>query len=441
MDRLEGFDFARHNAEVRALWDAWNAGKPTRVPVIFGFNSRYFMNNPETNPQGLDFRAYSEDPDLMFDTLLGFVRWRQFNILMDAELGLPEKWELWVDFQNYHEAAWLGCPIEYRDGQVPDTSPLFKDRPEKVMENGIPDPMGGLLARGLEYYEHFKERASREEFLGRPIAIPPPFTGSDGVMTVACNLFGPEFVCTEMARDPDRIRVLFGFINDCTVARMRAWRALTGVPVPQDGFWYADDSIALISTRMYREHVLPHHRRVYAEFGTEKGRFIHLCGNATRHFKTIQEELGMEGFDTGYPVDFGRLRRELGPRARIWGGPRVELLRAGTESEVVEETRRILRSGILDQGGLFVLREGNNLAPGTPHANLEAMYRTGIEEGRALSRPVEEGRALSRPVEEGRALSRPVEEGRALSRPVEEGRALSRPVEEGRALSRPVEEG
>lgn len=386
MDRLEKLDFARHNAEVRAVWEAWRAGAPGRVPIIFGFNSRFFMANPECNPRRLDFRAYSEDPNLMYDTLLGFVRWRQFNVLMDAELGLPERWELWVDFQNYYEAGWLGCPVEYREGQVPDTSPVFRDCPERILENGIPDPKGGLLARGLEYYEHFRERASREEFLGRPVAILPPFIGSDGVMTVACNLFGGDFVCTEMARDPDRLRNLFEFLTDCSIARMRAWREIADVPIPQDGFCYADDSIAMISTRMYREHVLPHHQRIYAEFGTAKGRFIHLCGDATRHFKTIQEELGVETFDTGYPVDFGKLRRELGPSARIWGGPRVEMLRTGTESEVVEETRRILRSGILDQGGLFVLREGNNLAPGTPHGNMEAMYQTGLEEGNLSSK-------------------------------------------------------
>src|SRR5581483_2935932 len=40
------------------------------------------------------------------------------------------------------------------------------------------------------------------------------------------------------------------------------------------------------------------------------------------------------------------------------------------------ETRRILQSGVLE-GGLFILREGNNLAPGTPLENIEAMYPTG----------------------------------------------------------------
>ncbi len=49
------------------------------------------------------------------------------------------------------------------------------------------------------------------------------------------------------------------------------------------------------------------------------------------------------------------------------------VLRDGSPDAVSAETRRILDSGVCD-GGRFVLREANNLAPGTPFANLAAMY-------------------------------------------------------------------
>ncbi|MGD2039275.1 MAG: uroporphyrinogen decarboxylase family protein [Anaerolineae bacterium] len=51
----------------------------------------------------------------------------------------------------------------------------------------------------------------------------------------------------------------------------------------------------------------------------------------------------------------------------------VYYLQQTTPDEVRAETERILNSGVRD-GGRSVLREGNNLAPGTPLANLEAMY-------------------------------------------------------------------
>jgi uroporphyrinogen-III decarboxylase len=382
-DRLADFDFEQHNAEVREVWAAYRAGTPVRIPIILGTNTRYFLREPTANPEGLNFRRYSESPDVMFEAQLRHTRWSRFNLLQDAELGMPERWQIGVDFQNYYEAAWFGCPLAYYDGEVPDTQPVFADCPERVMERGLPDPFGGLMAKGLDYYAHFLERAGRETFLDRPIAVNLPGfgMGSDGPLTVACNLFGPVFVCTAMASEPTRLHRLLDFITEATIRRIAAWRQRFNVPTPSDGYGLADDSIALISTRMYREHVLPYHRRIYETFGTQKGRGIHLCGDATRHFKTLRDELDIQSFDTGFPVDFGRLRRELGTDVQIQGGPHIEILRTGTPEQVRAETRRILQSGVL-VGGRFVLREGNNLAPGTPLENIEAMYHTGRAWGR-----------------------------------------------------------
>lgn len=381
-DRLANLRFDEHNAEVRQMWAAHQSGSPYRVPIILGTNTRYYLQNRSANPEGIDFQRFSEDPDVMFEALLRHQRWSRMNLLQDAELGPPDVWRISVDFQNYYEAAWFGCPIEYRRGEVPDTRPAFVAEPERVMDRGLPDPFGGIMARGLEYHERFVERASREEYLGLPIEVGAPWfgLGSDGVMTVACNLFGPVFVCTALADEQERIHRLFDFITEATIARMAAWRRRFGIAYPQDGFGIADDSIALISSRMYREHILPYHRRVYDTFGTAVGRSIHLCGNATRHFLTLRDHLGIRSFDTGFPVDFGRLRQQLGPSVRILGGPHVELLRLGTPAQVRAEVRRILSSGVLE-GGLFVLREGNNLAPGTPLENTEAMYRAGRKLG------------------------------------------------------------
>jgi uroporphyrinogen-III decarboxylase len=94
----------------------------------------------------------------------------------------------------------------------------------------------------------------------------------------------------------------------------------------------------------------------------------------------MQKELDVQDFDTGFPVDFGKLRQELGPGARILGGPNAEFLRTATPEQVREEAKKILSSGILE-GGLFILREGNNLAPGTPLANTEALYHAGRDFG------------------------------------------------------------
>ncbi len=381
-DRLAHLDFAAHNTEVQQVWHAFNEGLPIRTPIIVGTNSRYFLLNGQANPSGISFQEYSENPRVMFDSQLQFQRWSRHNILQDAQLGLPQKWSLTPDFQNYYEAGWFGCPIVYLDGQVPDTTPAFTDHPEQIMDRGLPDPFGGLMARGWDYFQHFKELAARQTYCDIPIEISTPGfgLGTDGVMTVACNVFGPEFVCTAMVAETQRLHRLFEFITEATIHRMTAWRKRTGMPLTVTDFGFADDSIALISTDMYRQHVLPHHRRLCNAMCPAGRRSIHLCGDATRHFLTIHDELNVWSFDTGFPVNFGELRRQLGPRVRIHGGPHVELLRTGHPATIQAEVQRIMQSGIL-AGGLFVLREGNNLAPFTPLENIEAMYQAGKEFG------------------------------------------------------------
>ncbi len=376
-DRLSHFDFAAHNAEVRELWNAFDAGHPYRTPIILGTNTRYFLFNAAANPAKLEFKDYIENPDVMFDAQLQFQRWSRFNLLQDQELGLPEKWSVFVDFQNFSEAAFFGCPIEYINGEVPDTLPVFGENPERFMEKGLPAPFSGIMEKALRYYEHFKKRAAHETFLGRPIEIAPHFCGTDGVFTVACNLFGPDVVCMMMMEEPDRLRTLLGFIATATLQRIQAWRELGGAP---PGFGYADDSIALISTEMYRELILPYHKQLCDTFAASGSRGIHLCGDSTRHFPTIRDELNVQSFDTGFPIDFGKLRKELGPQVRINGGPHVEMLLSATPDRIRTEVKRIMGTGILE-GGLFVLREGNNLAPGTPLENTEAMYHAGREFG------------------------------------------------------------
>ena len=218
-DRLRGMDFHRHNAEVAQMWANFRARRSTRIPIVLGTNRRYFLFNRESNPQNITFRDYIENADVMFDCVLHFQRWAAFNLLQDAELGIPQQWTISPDFQNFYEAAWFGCPIEYMDGQVPDTRPIFADQPERVMEHGLPDPFGGLMGQGKARYEHFKARAQKEMYLDRPIKVVCPNCGTstDGPMTVACNLFGPEFVCSAMVEQPQRLQKLFSFIIEATI--------------------------------------------------------------------------------------------------------------------------------------------------------------------------------------------------------------------------------
>lgn len=370
-------DFAAHNAEVRRVWDAYRAGNPIRVPMILGVNPRYTTFDHEANPRGLSIEQYWSDPQLMLERHLEHLEWCAFNLPQDAEMGLPEKWTVGVDFQNVYEAAALGCPIQYCDGQVPDTRPILTDENKrKFLKKQVPDPFENpFWSKAWSFYEHFlRTEIGGFEWRGRPIKV-VGLSGlvTDGPVTGACNVRGAMEFCLDLLEDPGFAGDLLAYLTEAIITRVTAFRNRLGLPVKEKGYGYADDSIALLSTEMVVERVVPHHRRLVDAFATEGPNSIHLCGDSTRHFPMLKRELNIKSFDTGFPVDFGALRAELGEDVEILGGPSVPFLSAATPEETYDETRRILESGIM-AGGRFVLREGNNLAPEITVANVRAMY-------------------------------------------------------------------
>ncbi len=373
-------NFERHNAEVKEVWESYRARRPIRVPCILGTNTRYFLLGDPAPISNIDFKEYTEDKDLMFETQVRWAYWLRHHLPQDAPMGLPSKDEGWtvrVDFQNYTEAAWFGCKVAYHAGQVPDTMPRWneEERKREVLERGIPDPFGSQMAKNLKYYEYFLKKARDYTFKGRKVqSVMPRGLGTDGPLTVAVNLRGASELFLDFMEDPDYVRELLNLVTEATITRIQAWRRYLGQPEKSEEFGFADDAIQMLSSNMYREFVLPCHKRLRDALCTrEQGGSIHLCGDASRHFTTLRDELGIQSFDTGFPIDFAKLRSDLGPDIEIKGGPHVELMRSGTPQKITERAREILESGIMN-GGRFVLREGNNLAPGTPLENVQALY-------------------------------------------------------------------
>jgi len=369
-------DFKKHNEEVREVWAAYWAGKPIRVPLKISCNPRMLLLDPALNPKKITFKQYFESPEIMLNIQVQFEKWKRLNLEDDSEMGLPdEMWSPYVDLQNVAEAAWFGAPISFKDEQCPDTEPILAgDKKNLLFDRGFPDPISGILRTAQDYIDYFNKKAKEGvKYEGLPVKGGGKLgAGTDGVMTVAMNLRGSELL-TDFYEDADYVRKLFDFITEATIKRFHGIRKFHGDPIKSDSFWYADDSIAMLSGEMVREFVLPCHKKLFAAVSTGKNPAgMHLCGDATRHFKMLRDEMFVRSFDTGFPVDFAWLRKELGPGVEIQGGPRVALVLSGTEEELLLESKRILESGIM-QGGKFIFKEGNNLAPLSPMKNISVM--------------------------------------------------------------------
>ena len=379
-------DFPRlSDTEKAAVWREYRDGEPQRVPSTLAMNNRVLMLDPRFNTDGLTYAELFENPEAM---LLGqlraqYVMRSRYHLFCDLPTELPETWQVSAGFQNVYEAAGFGAPIECRPNDVPTTMPFLNDDNKRaIFDVDIDHPLElGVYRRGIDMTHAMRKLVEERTFFGRPIEVVPFVVyGSDGPLTGALNLRGPD-IFKDMRRDPEYVHQLHDFLVAAATKRAEAFRTYWDEPEP-DEVWLADDALANIGVAQYREFVLPYHRKWYDAMDPQRARIrgMHLCGDATRHFKTIHDELGVTSFDTGFPVDFAALRRELGPRVEISGGVEVPLLLDGTPERIYERARAVLTSGVLE-GEVFVLHEANNLPPGVPWANLAAMYKAAFDFG------------------------------------------------------------
>ena len=372
------------NEEKLAVLDAYNRRQPVRVPVSLKTNPRIWVQDPRLNTEGWTFERIESDPETHVQAALRYQHHlcTEIHRHCDGLAGIPDEWNVNLWIYNVHEAACLGAQVRYPPGQVPCTEP-FLDETNKsaVFDCDISRPLEmPFICRLLDFWKEMERICADLRFEGRPVKLWPfAIQGTDGPFTVGCNLRGGEFV-VDLLDDPDYADRLMGFLTDFAVNRRRAFEQHWG-PCLAPINWMADDSIAMLSPQMYRERVLPFHRRFYEAADPALPRGMHLCGDATRHFPAIRGEFGVQSFDTGFPVDHGALRRQLGPEVEIVGGVEASLLLKGTPDQVHARAREILQSGVM-AGGRFVLSEANNLPPCCPPDNLRAMYEAGLEFGR-----------------------------------------------------------
>jgi len=390
-------DFQEHNEEVRAMWKAFDEGRPTRVPVSLANSITNLIQNPELNDTGYTFTDFFTDPEAQIQCQLAHRYWMRHHLLSDLEMGLPEEgWQLGVNFQNSYDAGWFGCPVRTDGNNVPDTVEILKENKHKLYEMECPDPLrGNLMGRAMEFYEYMHDRCRDLEFHGRPVRPPRtlPGEGSDGPLDAAYKLRGAAEICMDMLTDPDYYHDLMTFITDCLIRRMKAVREWRWEQYPdskdvgqfrQSNWFFGDDATVMLSLEQYQEFVFPYHKRMVDEFSDGGPTYVHMCGDHARFFPFLRDHLHVRTFDTGFPIDHGALRRALGPECQIHGGPTVMQVKAGPPEAIRDAVREICASGVME-GGRFIMIAANNLAPRTPIEHVVALYEATKEFGKYLA--------------------------------------------------------
>lgn len=375
------------NEQKEALWKAYGDRKPTRVPLRWNTNVRIILLNPELNPEGYTFEQYFTDPKVILAIQSRHQEYVATTLSQtcDFPAKLPEKWHFAVDNQNTYDGAYFGTKVKFDADQCPSNLACMTEADvDDFLARDFSRPLENpWIKEKLKLHAELVKAAKDFSYLGRKGEVAPFGAGFDGPVTVAAILMGADIFAL-LGAEPEKAVAFMKKIIDAALIRNQATSNLAGTWKRGEWGWAADDSIQLISTDMYEELILPLHEYWYSAISdttpASKKRSIHLCGDVMRHLPILHKKLGVFSFDTGFPVDHGLLRRQLGPDVEISGGPHVSLLRNGTPGECARRAKEILQSGIMT-GGRFILQEGNNLPPCCPLENLSAVYATSLEHG------------------------------------------------------------
>jgi uroporphyrinogen-III decarboxylase len=282
-------DFTGHNQEAKAVWEAYHAGKPIRVPVTLWSDARYFLLDPTFNPGGsITFKDFINDFNVMMDVQLKGADWRAYTVSLccDDQAGPPDEFQVTVDMLRFFDGGFFGSGLVFRDGQMPDTAPILAgDRKNLLFDRGLPDPLtGGIFSWAHQMYEKMVDKIEKGyTYLGKPVRTLPFGLGTDGPLTTATSLRGAELYL-DFYNDPDYVHQLLNLITDGTIERIQAHRQFFELPLISETWGYADDAVQMLSTAMVQEFVLPYHEILKRSLTSADQISLHLCGDATRHF-------------------------------------------------------------------------------------------------------------------------------------------------------------
>ena len=342
-----------------------------RVAVWPAINYRFLL--PLT---GIRFKDYYADPETMLRGQILGQKWLMEHIATDQYTTTGAWTGGWTDFQNITEACTLGCEAVFVDDDIPWVKPVgwVKDDADLRRLEQIDSTSSGLNGRQVQFRKGMMAVAEKYpvRFQGGPVFYPganPALTHtSNGPFSIAADLVGQTTMFSAILERPDFVRELLSIIVDKTIAWLDFCWQKEGLAARD--FAWTDDLAAYLSARTYREVVLPYEKKLRFHF--DGWASMHMCGHTNHLLEIFADDLKIneyQGF--GWEVDLERIGKTMGRRVVLLGNVSPVLIAAGTPDQVKAATRRVIEK-LAPYGGLIV-QDGNNIAPGSPVENINAM--------------------------------------------------------------------
>jgi uroporphyrinogen decarboxylase len=345
--------------------------EPDRVPVLPTIAHRFLV--PRV---GTKFRDYYADPEVMLRTQILAQKWLLENVRTDA-YSITGPWVgAWTDFQNNFEAGSLGCEVIFPEDDIPWVGPGWVKTEADLRRLEAMDFIhSGLNAKQIAYRRTMIDIASKYpvRFKGGPVFNPGAQASlthtSDGPFGVAGDLMGKTEIFLAVAERADFVRELLRIVTDKLIAYLDFCGEEESLPKPRDFAW-TDDLAVSLSAETYRDLVLPFEKRLRFHFDGRVS--LHMCGRSGHLLDIFVDDLRIheyQGF--GYEVDLARIAGVMGGKVVLLGNVNPMLIRSGTPAQVREATRRVIE--VLAPLRGFIVQDGNNIPPGSPLENINAM--------------------------------------------------------------------
>ncbi len=242
----------------------------------------------------------------------------------------------------------------------------------------------GINARQIEFRKAMIEVAEEfpVRFQGGPVFYPgvnPALTHtSDGPFGVAGDLMGQTEIFVGVYERPDFVRELLRIVTDKLIEWLDYCWEEEQLPIPRDFAW-TDDLAVSLSPAVYRDMVLPFEKRLRFHFDGYVS--LHMCGKSDNLLETFADDLQineLQGF--GWQVDLDHIASVMGGRVVLIGNVNPMLIHTGPPEQVREATRKVIQKLAPYKG--LIIQDGNNIPPGTPLENINAMMEAAEQYGR-----------------------------------------------------------
>lgn len=243
--------------------------------------------------------------------------------------------------------------------------------PRDVTDYGWVDPNDPGWYDGVrEQAEHLHKTTDYAVILSLPV----------GVVHTAQFMRGYDHWLMDLILRPDFMHALMDTIVEIQCEIIKNLLKTSGEFI--DCVLYGDDVAvkngSLVSLPMYREFILPRHRKIFQTVKKNSAAKIiyHSCGSVV----SLMEEIIGAGVDVLNPVqvnadsmDTARLKNEFGGRISFWGGiDTSHVLPFGTPEDVRKEVQRRIQD--LNSSGGYVVAAVHNIQPDVPPENICAMF-------------------------------------------------------------------